>query len=392
MKAFTLANGEKLSAGDRGKRVNSLDPRKSNDNVTNHSPLTTHHSLRKRVAFTLAEVLIVLGVIGVVAAITIPALITKINQKVVSVKKTVMEKKLLEGLNQFSNRENGLSVEYNNTEEFVRGLSKYLKIVTICSNTELNKCFPYEKINYDADDGAKSVNLTSITTAKKLRLRGNWLDPAGIVLADGTPIILSYNNDCVANIVVDPDRPLKDIPTSCIDGLYDNNGSKIPNKFGKDIQSLGLARFKCLIDAGNVCFESTPVVPTPITYAECYANKSKYGIKGCYFANDYWAGAMKMCQDQGMHLAKDEELTNLASYLYNTTVAPTDTTNAILDTSKIPDSMSGLGTSWFYLWSNYEQTVDRGYYREFRSNATMHPTWSNAYRKNSDLRAICVSD
>jgi len=187
-----------------------------------------------RAAFTLAEVLITIGVIGVVAAITIPALMTNINKRVIAHKKVVMEKKLLDGLNMMSNRENGLSVKYNNTEEFVRALSKYLKIVSICSNTTLNKCFPYNKVNYDSNGETKSVDLTSITTAKKLKLEGNnWLDPAGFVMADGTPIILSYNNDCGDDIKVDPDKPSKAIPTACIDGLYDNNGSRPQTNMAK---------------------------------------------------------------------------------------------------------------------------------------------------------------
>ena len=53
------------------------------DNIlieTVHSAFTTHHSL-KHAAFTLAEVLITLGIIGVVAAITIPALISNYQDK-----------------------------------------------------------------------------------------------------------------------------------------------------------------------------------------------------------------------------------------------------------------------------------------------------------------------
>ena len=45
------------------------------------SPFTHHLSLKKRVAFTLAEVLITLGIIGVVAAMTMPSLINKYQMK-----------------------------------------------------------------------------------------------------------------------------------------------------------------------------------------------------------------------------------------------------------------------------------------------------------------------
>ena len=45
-----------------------------------HSLFTTHNSL-KRPAFTLAEVLITLGIIGVVAALTLPTLISNYKKQ-----------------------------------------------------------------------------------------------------------------------------------------------------------------------------------------------------------------------------------------------------------------------------------------------------------------------
>ena len=47
---------------------------------TVYSPLTTHNSLKKS-AFTLAEVLITLGIIGVVAALTLPSVVANYKEK-----------------------------------------------------------------------------------------------------------------------------------------------------------------------------------------------------------------------------------------------------------------------------------------------------------------------
>ncbi len=88
---------EFLSSPQLTKKFNPLTKREGSDSVisnnysdTNHSQLTTHYSLisdmvfsrftshyfsRKRTAFTLAEVLITLGIIGIVAALTLPTLI-----------------------------------------------------------------------------------------------------------------------------------------------------------------------------------------------------------------------------------------------------------------------------------------------------------------------------
>jgi len=351
---------------------------------------------RKKAAFTLAEVLITIGVIGVVAAITIPALMTNINKRVIAHKKVVMEKKLLDGLNMMSNRENGLSVKYNNTEEFVRALSKYLKIVTICSNTTLNKCFPYNKVNYEANGETKQVDLTSITTAQKLKLTGgNWLDPAGFVMADGTPIIISYNNDCGDDIKVDPDKPSKSIPTACIDGLYDNNGSRPQNKYEKDVLPFANAKIgtSCLAEPGGVCVSSAPVVPTAMSYSDCQADKSKYGIKDCCsncdtYGGDHWAGAVKACKDQGLRLPTEAELTQLAQYLYNdSSLTDAYKDGLTLQTSRIPESFSGLGSSWYPLWSGSEGSAGNAYARFFYSSDTGR-TYGNRY--NSGIRAVCV--
>ena len=51
---------------------------------------------RKRAAFTLAEVLITLAVIGIVAALTLPGLIQNHNEKAWSTAKDLWEKKLTE--------------------------------------------------------------------------------------------------------------------------------------------------------------------------------------------------------------------------------------------------------------------------------------------------------
>ena len=58
----------------------TLSPATSPD--MNHSPLTIHHSLKRKFAFTLAEVLITLGIIGIVAALTLPTVIHKYQAKV----------------------------------------------------------------------------------------------------------------------------------------------------------------------------------------------------------------------------------------------------------------------------------------------------------------------
>ncbi|MBP3821004.1 type II secretion system protein [bacterium] len=202
---------------------------------------------KKRAAFTLAETLITLAIIGIVGAMTIPGLITKLKRTVEGYQKTVMEAKLIQGLNMLSSQENGLNVSYRNTEEFVLALSKYLKMSTVCGKDNLRDCFAYQTISYNKNGESKQVDLDTITTANKLKLEDGFLDPAGFVLADGTPFIVSWNNNCSlltddsGRMLVDPDKALKSVPYACLDGIYDRSGTRKPNKFNTDVLPLANA-------------------------------------------------------------------------------------------------------------------------------------------------------
>ncbi len=67
----------------RGSKVKEILNQVQNDDINNRNGLfPSHHSLfTRKLAFTLAEVLITLGIIGIVAAMTIPNLITNYQKK-----------------------------------------------------------------------------------------------------------------------------------------------------------------------------------------------------------------------------------------------------------------------------------------------------------------------
>ena len=219
----------------------------------------------KKIAFTLAEVLIVLGLIGVVAALSLPSLIYNINSKINAHKMDVIEKKLLQGINLLNSQDNGLSVPYNSTKDFVTALSKHMKIVTICGPDELTNCFPYNEMTYERSNGTETVDLTKLDSPSKLNIYGaGFKDLAGFVTADGIPFVISYNTECA---IAEPDQVFKGIP-ECVAGLYDLNGSNSPNKFGysvvdnkdvfnSDIIGLNGARLsKCIYENGDLCLAS----------------------------------------------------------------------------------------------------------------------------------------
>ena len=86
----------------------------------------------KKIGFTLAEVLITLAIIGVVAALTIPTLITKMSQRAAEARQKTIEARLLDGINRYSALEDGLSQHYDTTYDFLVGLSKHYKMAQIC--------------------------------------------------------------------------------------------------------------------------------------------------------------------------------------------------------------------------------------------------------------------
>lgn len=118
-----------------------------------------HWNNSRKIAFTLAEVLITLGIIGVVAALTLPALIANYREKafVVAAKKNYSV--LTNAINKW-NVENGaigdvaafwLSEETD--DDLTLAFAKELNAIKVCTNAKLRDCggnydiLQYKKIN-----------------------------------------------------------------------------------------------------------------------------------------------------------------------------------------------------------------------------------------------------
>ena len=353
---------------------------------------------KTKAAFTLAEVLITLGIIGVVAALTMPALITNIQDRI--------QQKRIENINQkLSKVTDKMAVQsgltgYGTTMAFVQEMSKHMKIAKICDNEHLAECWPTQEVTLN--DEGKTWEIAKTKNAKTLKISNNaedWADTVGIVTGDGTGMILSYNKKCEFNV---DDNGLKyDNSTGksnslvCLSGVYDWNGSSKPNKLGKDVTTLGMASglgTECAIEAGGKCFTAA-FTPTPLTYAQCEAEKDKLGIKECCSDNyctygDYWAGAVKQCGGVSK-MPTMEDLGKLATELYGVQVgAKQDIDDGLtLDTSKA-SSMGFTGSS-FYVWSGEELNSNLAYLRNFHSSRT---SWNGSSRNYSFIQAVCLGE
>ncbi len=227
--------------------------------------------------FTLVEVLIVIAIIGIVAALTIPALITHFDTIVNKNRKEVIEDRLLEGMNQLNTLDAGFEAsQYEDTEGFVRALSKYYKMSQICGAEDMKNCFPYEKIKYTDQAGNEiSINVKDLKTAKAFKLDPDrWLSPASFISAQGTPFVMSLNKSCTR----DTGEAMRGIPTDCISYMYDRNGSNNPNKLGTDLVSQGLAFPIPKATLGGVKIMTDALdlsTVTGLSLSECEAEKAK---------------------------------------------------------------------------------------------------------------------
>jgi len=169
---------------------------------------------KKNAAFTLAEVLITLGVIGVVAALTIPGLMTAHKKHVTAAKL----KRAVSEINQairLSENENGQVENWDKSlpdEEFVNTYFRpYIKIMQLCKTpTECgyNSDSPWYYMNggqgvYNSPNNVGRVSFLSM---------------------DGILYTYAKNTDS-ETIMQDNDKTI----------IIDINGEQKPNQFGRDI-------------------------------------------------------------------------------------------------------------------------------------------------------------
>lgn len=172
-------------------------------------------------AFTLAEVLITLAVIGVVAAITMPSLIQKQQEKV-TVNRVKKVYSVLSEAFKMAVEENGTPDNWGLTSAHNDSLSKlipYLHIYKRCSE-RYSKCFPIVKIT--SLDGSGNWNYNDFYNA----LTG------GFIMSDGTFVVTYYTHSITCSQEYGTSRILKN---GCSTIVTDINGEKGPNRIGKDI-------------------------------------------------------------------------------------------------------------------------------------------------------------
>lgn len=179
--------------------------------------------------FTLAEVLITLGIIGVVAAMTIPTLMNNTNRKetITALKKSystlsqaytfaVQENGTPDtwGLSTFKDEPGGINI--------INILAKYLKVTKNC--TSGTGCFP--NVTYKLLSGGDWINVDSDKTFSKA------------ILSDGTLLTVQTYGACTQSEGTTPA-----LSHACGSLRVDVNGNKKPNQMGLDLFSFYLTPY-----------------------------------------------------------------------------------------------------------------------------------------------------
>ena len=262
--------------------------------------------------FTLAEVLITLGIIGIVAAMTIPTLISNYQQRSWDTASSVFNRRLGEALKVMNT--NSALAGYATTQDFVNELGKNIKIVRTCDSDHLTDCFT-ETIN----TGADPIYTIKLKKSKNLySVEDYGTETIGIQFADGVSALIAYNKRFYADsfssdavrVTGSENQKSVGLDTKALSILYDVSGSKSPNSYGtgKDVRGINIAiktGAEILVLGSNY----SPVDctnPTADGYKYCNANDINQG-----YSESFWVGAQYNCAKLGMRLPTVDELREL---------------------------------------------------------------------------------
>lgn len=203
----------------------------------------------------MAEILLSLTIIGVVAAITLPSLTGNINERTWATQKKALYARmsqafpLLDSIN-----------TYDDAESFIAGaLNTVTKINNVCSQENLEDCGINTSMIAALNGSAMSsfqgtwselgISVTAAdangdgdTDAEQEAADNNWeAQSAAFETGNGESIVLYYNSNCVPDQETSPktlsesDGAEEWFKYVCVNMVYDLNSNKGPNTVGKDI-------------------------------------------------------------------------------------------------------------------------------------------------------------
>ena len=208
MRRSKVCYREKSSIQWREGNRTSIGDMNQNSFIDKVYSLFTSHFSFKKAAFTLAEVLITLGIIGVVAAMTMPSLIQNYQEKATVTKLKKCYSLVSQAYVSILNDEGGSdTLQAGDDLEMMEKFGKYLKYQKTCGRNK--GCFP-------------NVTYKSVTGNGYSKWEDYTTDRSRAILTDGTLIMFNFN-------------ALKNNSDNFYAQIYvDINGFKGPNQLGRD--------------------------------------------------------------------------------------------------------------------------------------------------------------
>ena len=287
---------------------------------------------RKFVGFTMAEILLSLTIIGVVAAITLPSLTGNINERTWATQKKALYARMSQAVPLLDSVNN-----YDDAESFIAGaLNTVTKINNVCSQANIEDCGISKDMFARLADGTTSTfpetwsdlgigvqfsfdsasGDTSDQTASK-QTDANKAQVAAFETGNGESIVLYYNPDCTPdqepapNTITSANTGVDMFNHVCLNMIYDLNSNKGPNSVGKDI---GFMTVFYPVD-------STVVAPNPFvqttTLSDTVSCDSEYRVP-----NRFEAAAMALNANliksggEGPYLTSSKGATSTNTYTY----------------------------------------------------------------------------
>jgi len=226
---------------------------------------------RRFTAFTLSEVLVALSIVGVIASITLPTLVTNIQDALRFHSATTLTRKFSKSIELM--RSVDKLTPYSSTTDFVKELQNFMRIAKVCDQDHITECWPYVRIKLRNEGYYDITSIKNGNVAFNMNnkdINGNPADYSSkvvaIQIADGTSAIIAYNKSC------DPeDKAIE----NCYVALFEINGKTAPNTIGQDAILINAKRFADDTYGLNSTTDNTNQPPSTLnipTNIECTGN------------------------------------------------------------------------------------------------------------------------